>query len=267
MDITILFWSIILIVLQGCTHQPGHLDIEASKHGFSTEIIQGSEFQHVIYIQDGAHNSSILHVYLDGDGQPWIDNSLVSADPTPINPMMLNLMAIDQAPGIYLGRPCYHGFSTIPPCDPGLWTSARYSLRVVKSMERALLDYMARAGYSEAVLIGYSGGGTLAMLLAERVNATRAVVTISGNLDIDSWTEHHGYSPLKGSINPAHLSRLDPEILQYHLIGKADRNVPYHLVEQVLRTQSNARVLVWEKFDHDCCWHTIWPEFLPDLEN
>lgn len=254
-------------MLLGCTHQSEYLDIEANKHGFTKKIVQGSEFQHMIYIQDEVRNSPILHVYLDGDGQPWIGNRLISADPTPVNPIMLKLMAIDQVPGIYLGRPCYHGFSTSPSCDPALWTSARYSLRVVKSMQKALLDYMARAGYSEVVLIGHSGGGTLAMLLAERIKATRAVVTIAGNLDIDFWTEYHGYTPLKESLNPAHLPPLDPAILQYHLIGKADNNVPYHLVEQVLKTQSNARVLTWEKFDHACCWHQIWQEFVHCLYN
>lgn len=267
MKVTLLLFSIVSILLQGCAHQSEHLDIEANKHGFSRKIVQGNEFQHMIYTHDGVRNSPILHVYLDGDGNPWIGNRLISADPTPVNPMMLKLMAIDPAPSLYLGRPCYHGFATAPSCEPALWTSARYSLRVVKSMQQALLDYMAKAGYSEVVLIGHSGGGTLAMLLAERINATRAVVTIAGNLDTDAWTEHHGYSPLEESLNPAHMPPLDPEILQYHLIGKADKIVPYHVVAQVLKTQSNARVLTWEKFDHACCWHEIWQQFIHCLDN
>ncbi len=262
-----IFCLITLIILQGCTSRSRLLDIEASKQGFAREIVQGSEFQHMIYIQHGADNNPMLHVYLDGDGQPWIGNHLIAADPTPLDPLMLNLMAIDSTPSIYLGRPCYHGFSTIAPCAPELWTSGRYSVRVVESMQRVLRDYMRRGGYSEVVLIGHSGGGTLAMLLAERISATRAVVTIAGNLDIEAWTDYHGYSPLEGSLNPAHMPALDSEVHQYHLIGKDDKNMPYYLVEPVLQRQPHAKVLMWEKFDHACCWQNIWQEFLHCLEN
>lgn len=263
----LIFCCIILITAQGCTLQSEHLDLAASQLGFSREIIQGSDFQHIIYTHNEVDDKSILHVYLDGDGQPWIANRLVSSDPTPENPLILKLMAQDKTPAIYLGRPCYHGLSSTPPCNPSLWTSARYSLQVVKSMQQALQEYMTRNDYHKLVLIGYSGGGTLAMLLAEHLRATTAVVTLAGNLDIDAWTAYHGYSPLQGSLNPAQMSPLDPEIHQYHLIGKADRNVPYHLVEPFLRTQPSARVLSWEKFDHACCWQKIWPQFLTSLRD
>lgn len=263
----VLCWPITFVILQGCTNSEKRLDLEAGKFGFSREIVYGNGFNHMIYIHDGDQNRSTLHVYLEGDGRPWIGNRLISSDPTPANPMLLKLMAMDRAPSIYLGRPCYHGFSSIPPCEPALWTSARYSTRVVRSMQRVLLDYMALGGYSEVVLIGHSGGGTLAMLLAERISGIRAVVTIAGNLDIDAWTEHHGYSPLTGSLNPAHMLRMDPEIQQYHLTGKADNKVPHNLIEQFLWSQPDARVLVWEGFDHACCWHKIWREFLRCLDN
>jgi hypothetical protein len=258
---------IVLILLQACTSQSRLLDMEADKQGFSRQIVDGDGFQHVIYIKDGEKNNDTLHVYLDGDGKPWIKHRLIAADPTPVNPLMFNLMALDKAPSIYLGRPCYHGFATTPPCTAALWTSARYSLQVVKSMERVLRDYIASGGYHKVVLIGHSGGGTLAMLLAEHVDTTRAVVTIAGNLDIDAWTDYHGYSPLEGSLNPAHMPALDSTIHQYHLIGKEDKIVPYHLVEPLLKSQSHAKVLMWEKFDHTCCWQDIWKEFLNCLEN
>jgi hypothetical protein len=261
-----IFWVIALIIVQGCTPQSRLLDIEAGKQGFTRKIVQGSEFQHVIYIQHGVKNDSILHVYLDGDGQPWIRNRLIAADPTPVNPLMLELMAMDRTSSIYLGRPCYHGFAAKSPCDPELWTSARYSLRVVKSMEQVLRDFMVQGGYSEVVLIGHSGGGTLAMLLAQHISATSAVVTIAGNLDIDAWTEYHGYTALKGSLNPARMPGLGSAIQQYHLIGKADKNIPYPLIEQALRNQPNAHVLMWDKFDHACCWQDIWAKFLHSLE-
>ena len=70
-------------------------------------------------------------------------------------------------------------------------------------MAAALSDILQRRPYQGLVLIGYSGGGVLAMLLAEQFPATQAVVTVAGNLDTDAWAIEHGYSPLRGSLNPA----------------------------------------------------------------
>ena len=50
-------------------------------------------------------------------------------------------------------------------------------------MATALETWLKKKGYSELVLIGYSGGGALAMLLAERIRV-RAVITVAANLDI-----------------------------------------------------------------------------------
>ena len=259
------FYLILLISLQACTLKSELLDTQASKLGLSKDIIQGEGFEHVIYFQQGVANSSTLHVYLDGDGQPWIQNRLVAKDPTPQNPLVLKLMSMDQAPSLYLGRPCYHGFSTATRCDASLWTSARYSMTVVASMEKALRQFMGHSEYQEVVLIGYSGGGTLAMLLAPRIKSVTKVVTIAGNLDTDAWTSYHNYAPLKESINPARNYRTLTGIQQFHLIAKADKNIPYRLVKPFLDTQPHAKIFSWENFDHSCCWLKIWPDFLGQI--
>src|SRR5262249_18582832 len=100
--------------------------------GMREEIVEGTVFGHVVFAS-GAPASGTLHVSLDGDGTPW---SLwaPSADPTPRNPLVLRLMALDPTPSLYLGRPCYHGLSQEPPCTEAFWTSARYSETVVSSM-------------------------------------------------------------------------------------------------------------------------------------
>lgn len=59
---------------------------------------------------------------------------------------MLRLMALDPAPSVYLGRPCYHGLAA--PCRARRsFGRARYSARVLDSMAAALrsLLYGARA--------------------------------------------------------------------------------------------------------------------------
>ena len=258
------FCLILFISLHACTLKSELMDAQAGKLGLSKDIIPGKGFDHVIYFQQGVSKPSTLHVYLDGDGEPWIHNRLVAKDPTPKNPLLLKLMSMDRTSSLYLGRPCYHGFSTTSPCDSSLWTSARYSMTVVVSMEKALRNFIGHSEYQEIVLIGYSGGATLAMLLAPRIESITKVVTIAGNLDSDAWTSYHNYSPLKESINPAHHQAL-AGIQQFHLIGKADKNIPYSLVEPFLKTQPDAQVLIWDNFDHSCCWHEIWPDFLHQL--
>ena len=155
--------------------------------------------------------SSTLHVYLEGDGTPWVYRVIVTPDPTPRRPLMLGLMSLDDAPSIYVGRPCYNGTSGASGCDDTLWTSARYSATVVDSMAKAIRVIARRGGYSALRLFGHSGGGTLALLLAPRLEGVLDVVTVAGNLDIEAWTRHHGYSPLRDSLNPASEPALAPE--------------------------------------------------------
>ena len=69
-------------------------------------------------------------------------------------------------------------------------------------------------------MIGYSGGGTLAQLVAEKFTQTRAVVTLAGNLDLAAWVQLHDYTPLGGSLNPAERPPLPGHILQIHYVGK-----------------------------------------------
>jgi hypothetical protein len=48
-----------------------------------------------------------LNIYIEGDGLSWVNKSVVSQNPTPLNPLGLKLMSIDNTPcKIYLARPC-----------------------------------------------------------------------------------------------------------------------------------------------------------------
>lgn len=256
-------WTVVTLV--GCVSPATRLDQEAARLGFTREMVQGSGFQHVIFRKEGASLRNTMHVYLGGDGSPWIRGRWAAKDPTPRNPLMLRLMALDPADSVYLGRPCYHGLASLPPCGPRLWTSERYSEQVVDSMELALRSVFERTNVPYLALFGYSGGGTLAMLLAERLPETRMVVTIAGNLDPDAWARHHGYVLLHGSLSPARRPPLRPAVAQYHLAGTQDKVVPPELLQPVVDNQPNARFLPMKGFDHACCWERAWPPFLKEL--
>ena len=256
--------SIVLVALVACSTPAERISNEATGYGFTSRVIKAGGFNHQVYRNNHKGNSqkSTLHVYLEGDGRPWINHEWVASDPTPRTPLMLRLMARDMAPGLYLGRPCYHGYSHTPPCTPGLWTGARYSERVVASMTQVLDKLIEAEEIQSLVFFGHSGGGALAVLLAERYPETQAVVTIAGNLDINAWAEMHRYTRLHRSLNPASRPALDPRIHQLHLIGGRDTNITPQLIEGFESQQQNSELVVVGDFDHMCCWTKLWPDVL-----
>ncbi|MCU7871645.1 MAG: dienelactone hydrolase family protein [Candidatus Thiodiazotropha sp. (ex Lucinoma borealis)] len=262
MTYSLLFCIATSILLTACTSPSLRFDQVAETYGFHRTEIPGKGFTHVIFNNDGQQASSTLHVYLGGDGTPWMGGFLIAQDPTPRNPVGLALMALDKAPSIYLGRPCYHGQSRQSPCIPALWTSARYSSQVVDSMALALRGVMDDFDYSTLKIFGFSGGGGLAMLLAQRFPETSTVVSLAGNLDIKAWASYHNYDPLHGSLNPESMQALPIGIRQYHLAGGKDKNIPPQIIREALKNQSNSQFILLEDFTHACCWEEVWREVL-----
>ena len=245
----------------GCATPSERFDRRAGELGLVGETLPGSPFDHGAYRSRG--RGRLLHIYLEGDASPRMASRYSPPDPTPHRPVALELMALDPGPSILLGRPCQHGRH--PNCDPVLWTTGRYGENVVQSLVAALRYEITAEGSPGIVLIGHSGGGALAMLIAERLPETRAVITIAGNLDTRHWWTHHGYAPLTESLDPAQQPPLDPAIVQFHLVGEADQRVPPALTRESIDRQAGAITRRYPGFDHSCCWALIWPDVLAEL--
>ena len=248
-----------------CVSLDVHLDRRASRWGLEREIVVGAGFDHLAYRQGGTWVGRELHVYLEGDGHPWLDETSVSPDPTPRRPLALELMRLDPVDSVYLGRPCYHGLGGERSCTPDLWTGRRYGTAVVDSMEEAIRQLLGQESSVALVLVGYSGGGVLAVLLAERLEMIRAVITVAADLDVDAWADLHGYSRLEGSANPGDRAPLPASLVQIHLAGGRDANVPVSIVESFAERQPEAELLLFPDFDHACCWARVWPTVLDTL--
>jgi hypothetical protein len=234
----------------------------AAALGMRAEVVAGDAFHHVVFEQ--AHRPSrTLHVYIDGDGTPWLWWR-PAADPTPREPLMLRLMALDPNPSVYLGRPCYHGLSETPPCQSAVWTRGRYSAPVLSSMAAAVRRILRAGAFDDLAWFGYSGGGTLAVLLAPRFSETTDLITIAANLDIDAWADAHGYARLIGSLNPARQPPLPAPIRQRHYVGGQDRIVPREVVAK--GPVHPDTLVVIDSYDHTCCWEVIWPTVLAELD-
>ena len=249
----------------GCSTPAERIDRIANAAGFIRNTVSGDPFEHLILTEntEGVGYTD-LHIYIEGDGSPWIANRWVATDPTPRSPVMLELMQLDPGPTLYLGRPCYFGLQQ--NCESVHWTSGRYSETVVESMIVALNTTIEQLDLrGDIVLIGHSGGGVLAMLLAPRIPNVDTLVTLAANLDIDRWTQYHGYSPLLLSLNPATQAPLPDHIVQLHLVGESDSNVPIQLVRPVVDREPDAQLLQYPGYDHNCCWAEIWPSILDRL--
>ncbi len=252
--------SIILIFISACQTTP---DVKFKAPETSTVI--DSHFKHLAVFNEG--KGPRLHVYIEGDGRPFVNRFLIATDPTPQNPLVLKLMALDKSASLYLGRPCYFNNSRSDMADAAchleFWTNARYSEKVVESMIFGLRQHLATRSYQGISLIGHSGGGSLAVLMAARMPEVDQVVTLAGNLDIAAWANLHHYTPLKHSLNPSDLNLIHTK--QLHFGGDRDKNVPPSLGAAWLNSMGQTMHIIKDA-DHNCCWLTHWNQILTQID-
>jgi len=252
-------------LLVACSQPTRDFDRDAAELGYTRQWVKGEAFQHAVYRKGKLKPGGRVYVYLHSDGLPWINRIHISEDPTPRYPLTLKLMHKGPQPAIYLGRPCYHGQAQAPECEQRYWTSARYSRWVVASMRAALHRLLATCPDIKITLIGYSGGGTLAVLMAADFAAVDQLVTLAGNLDTDAWVARHHYSPLLDSLNPVLQAPLPTSIRQNHFAGKQDQNVTVGMIQKFANTQHHAEVTILPEFTHKCCWEQLWPALLDQI--
>jgi dienelactone hydrolase len=217
----------------------------------------------------GLANARTVNVYIEGDGRAWSSPHRPARDPTPREPIALELAARDRSAAVlYLARPCqYQDAASLAACERKYWTTHRYAPEVIDAVDAAIDIALRRAGADGTSvplgLVGYSGGGAVAALLAARRPQARWLVTVGGNLDHRAWTGAHDVTPLPASLNAAEIAPTLRELPQLHLIGGRDRIVPRAVTESYLRRAGDAAkttVIEIPDYDHHCCWAERWPE-------
>ena len=147
------------------------------------------------------------------------------------------------------------------------WTSHRYSQAVVNSMSSVLNSWLEQHAFKQLVLIGYSGGGSLAVLMAEGIKGVEKVVTVAANLDVAAWSKYHGYLTLSGSLNPADAPMISQRIKQIHFAGQDDEVVPAFIIKAYAQRQGNVHYHEIEQQGHACCWEKEWLHLLDIINN
>lgn len=213
-------------------------------------------------------SSNSLRVYIEGDGLAWARRDRPSLDPTPRNPVALSLAANDNHPNVlYLARPCqYQGVGSNRACKPALWTHGRFSPEVVDALDQALdqmLDqFREHAGIE---LVGYSGGGALAVMIAARREDVINLRTVAGNLDSESFVALHQVSPMSGSKNPADYAASLRHLPQVHFFGDADKVIPGKISQQFAEKAAPSTCITRKPVhgaNHADGWQERWPTLL-----
>jgi pimeloyl-ACP methyl ester carboxylesterase len=202
----------------------------------------------------------LLTVFIESDGAPWPWPDTPPDDPTPVKPLVIGLAVSEPSNHVaYVARPCqFLSPAELAGCDPALWTNGRFRSDAVRAVEIAVDGIKARSGASRVNLVGFSGGGAMASLVASRRGDVGCLVTIAAPLDTSAWADAIGVTRLAASMNPADSAVRLVGLPQTHFSGKDDAVVPERSAGRFRATNPGATWIRVAGFDHDCCWEREW---------
>ena len=177
-----------------------------------------------------SNNNQPIHIYIEGDGHAFYTNGRPTADPTPHDSFVRNLVANDSYQNVvYIARPCQ--FINDSNCNVSYWTNGRFSKTNIDSIAKTIKQI---AGTRPVILIGYSGGALISGLVIKQNKDIKIKkwITIAGVLNHHDWTEYFGDAPLDKSLDMNSL----PNVPQIHYVGNKDSIVPITLSQKWIPT-------------------------------
>ncbi|KXS53941.1 MAG: hypothetical protein AWU57_1676 [Marinobacter sp. T13-3] len=265
----------VVLVIASCAQLPDaaqrtlKADQFANSHHWQRITLKTAHFALRAYGPEPVSERPSLTVYIEGDGLAWVTRSRPSADPTPIQPIGLQLALADPEPkAVYLARPCQYVKS--PACQPEYWLDKRFSPEIIEATGAALDELKVRYSATTLLLVGYSGGGAVAALLAAERDDVKALVTVAGNLDHEFWTNYHQISPLNGSLNPADRASGLARMPQWHFVGGSDAVIPPEALSAYTRQLPGSAPVVRvvkPDYGHQCCWVESWPTLIRQVRD
>jgi len=237
----------------------------AVRNGFTKELITTDRFTLLAYRRFVEKGKPVV-IYIEGDGLAWESRSRLSGDPTPKDPLVIELASIDPAPNVaYLARPGQYNLSGASPCDPSYWSDKRYSEEVIASMNEAIEYLKKRSGAGNIDVVGYSGGAAIGVLIASRRGDVASLRTVAGNLDPDAVNRYNNVSPLKGSLNPIDFVPKVSRIPQRHFASASDSVIPISITESFAEKIGDQRyesITIVKGTDHTTGWQRAWSSLI-----
>ncbi|USO01749.1 MAG: hypothetical protein H6849_01760 [Alphaproteobacteria bacterium] len=206
-------------------------------------------------------STDTLRVYIEGDGFGWKNAYEPSTNPTPISPVSLHIaLANDIGSWVYLARPCQYTMKPAHACTTDMWTTHIYSAQVIAAISAVIDHYKKRFHPKHLELIGYSGGGTLALLIKAHRTDISTVTTIASNIDVAAWTQSLGLTPLNQGLDPRNYHQ---KLCggSYHFVwGGQDSTVSQKVFQPFVRRLSQCADVTQETYaenTHSHGWNNI----------
>ena len=267
--LAILFSLCLVFLLLSCSADSRHiwqrLVIEGQDSGFTPRNFQQTPYHLAGFLKAQGSSGTDLVVYIEGDGRA-VSRGRVAFDPSPQTPLAFDLAKLDPAPFIlYLAR-----IGQYQPAQTGanykaFWSNKRLAPEAVTAANLAIDKIKEEFNIKYIHLVGYSGGGGLAVLLAESRYDVKSLVTVAGLLDTKWWVEANSYLPLAGSLNPAAMVDKITNLPQLHFYGQKDKIIQPELSLHFskLAPFTHLRRIAVET-DHWHNWTKFWPQYIQE---
>jgi predicted esterase len=264
---------ILIVCLCACSSTTKHPNStqrvidKALDAGFIQESYNTKTFRLTAFQQLPTYPTQTLHVYIEGDGNSWKTKYQLSDNPTPKQPLALTLAMRDPySHVVYIARPCqYTAHSLDTLCNAKYWSSHRYAPEVIAAFDDVLNQLKEKNKNSHFVLIGFSGGASIATLIAAQRKDVSGLVTVAGDLNHVALNEYHHTTPLHGSLNPSLSAANLKNMPQHHFSGGRDKIVPPWLAEQFAKEVNNpacVKVINLKNVSHHKGWEDKWVELI-----
>ncbi len=254
----------IILLFIGC----GKYDLEnrinlantiTKQNAFKKQDIQTDTFKLRTYVKF-KDKTKPLKVYIEGDGFAWVDRYTLSANPTPVNPVALKFSINDKSQNVaYVARPCQ--YNTSKNCSDKYWADKRFAKEVVESINQAISILKRQSKSKEIELIGFSGGGAIAVLVASKRDDIKKITTIAGNLNHKLLHRHHNIPPMIGSLDPIEIAHKISHIPQVHYVGKDDKVVVRKIAnsfKKASKNDKNIKIIDISNATHTKGWEVLW---------
>ena len=131
-------------------------------------------------------------------------------------------------------------------------------------LDNALSQVVMRYPGVKLELVGYSGGGNIAALLAARRTDVRSLRTVAGNLDVAYVNALHHVTAMPDAVSAIDSASALRTLPQIHFSGDDDKTVPPTVARRFQRAVGGhcTQVDVVSGMAHGSDWAAIWPQLL-----
>ena len=260
-----LFVAASVAVLQGCASHPlRDADAQAASAAMVRRDITAGVFRMTIYSRIRDVNQPVT-VYVEGDVRGWRPSTDPGVDDTPDDYLGLRLATLDAATNVvFIARPCQFPSGDTACFDPA-WESGRLADQIYRSINRAIDHAVIVFPHPQIHMVGYSGGGAIAALLADRRRDVVSLRTVAGNLDPQGVERAHAANPNEDMIDPFDIAPRLAAMPQIHYVGDADDFVPPFVTENFVKAVGDAygcvQVVHAPSATHLAGWDDVWARY------